>query len=85
MVYKHILHKLDCECGFEMFVFDREKSGEVKPWQLDTLRNAAKEMIRQFIDSGETKTCPKCERRIDLDQTPAEKYRDDGEKLSRIG
>jgi hypothetical protein len=35
MAYKHILHNLDCECGYKMFVLDREKSGEVKPWQLD--------------------------------------------------
>jgi hypothetical protein len=68
-----------------MFVFDREKSAEIQPWQLDTLRNAAIEMNRQFIDSGETKTCPRCERPIALNQTPVEKYRDDGEKLFRVG
>jgi hypothetical protein len=85
MAYKHTLHKLDCECGFEMFVLDREKSEEVKPWQLESLRNGAKEMNREFVDSNEVKHCPKCERRIDLNQTPDEMYRDDGEKMSRIG
>jgi hypothetical protein len=85
MAYKHILHKLDCQCGCEMFVFDREKSAEVEPWQLDTLRHCAKKMKREFIDSGETTKCSKCERAFDLNQTPLEKYRDDGEKLFRIG
>ena len=85
MAYKQVLQEYDCECGFKAFVLNREKSGEVKDWQIEILKNAAGEMSRQFIDSGETTKCPKCERAFDLAQTPAETYRDNGEKLFRVG